>query len=136
MILEIKRYGEYFNTTPGELWLDDVRVAYTIELPWRNNQHDISCIPVGTYGLTINKSKRLGIILPLLIGVPDREGIRLHVANKSSELLGCIAPVRKLYIEERTIFGSTSQVTLDDVMRWIRIHNIKQFKVSQLNDTL
>jgi hypothetical protein len=28
----------------------------------------------------------------LVLGVPGRDGIRIHIANKPSELLGCLAP--------------------------------------------
>ena len=31
-------------------------------------------------------------VLPLICGVPDRDGIRAHAANRASQLKGCIAP--------------------------------------------
>lgn len=129
--LEIKRYPEYFGTTLGELWLDSNRVAYTLELPWKDNQHDISCIPLGTFELQLTFSEKFNAIRPLII-VPGRDGVRMHAANRVSELEGCIAPVRRLYIEDRIVFGGVSGLALEDLMRWIRAHNITQLIVSQI----
>ena len=68
------------------------------ELPWRDNQRGASCIPIGTYKCTWTFSKRLGWGY-LLQGVPNRAGVRIHVANfcglasegYKQELQGCIA---------------------------------------------
>lgn len=63
----------------------------TIELPWKNNQQGISCIPVGKY-----KAKKF--ISPthnlcfLVLDVPNRDMIEIHSANFSRQLKGCIAP--------------------------------------------
>lgn len=132
MILEIKRYPEYFDTTPGELWLDGERMAYTIERPWKNNVQRISCIPLGIYPVELTMSKRFNEMLPLLGNVPNRSGIRMHAANKAVELEGCIAPVTKLYIEGRTVFGSNSRSAVMDVFFWIRAHRIKEIHISKI----
>ncbi len=132
MNLELKRYPEYFDTTPGELWLSDqTRICYTLELPWKNNQDDISCVPLGTYGLIINMSEKFETLLPLLLDVPERDGIRLHAANYKHQLKGCIAPVTTLIIMSKKIFGSSSGDKLEEVMRLIRAHSITQIRISQ-----
>ena len=63
----------------------------TIELPWRNNQRRISCIPVGTYEVVKRTSKKYGDHFHIT-NVPDRSWILIHPANYSRQLLGCIAP--------------------------------------------
>ncbi len=67
------------------------RLAVSLELPWKDNQHQISCIPVGEYDLEPITHWRLGNVLRVL-NVPDRDGILIHSANLPKELLGCIAP--------------------------------------------
>lgn len=39
----------------GKVISDDGRLLFsfeTLELPWLNNQHDVSCIPLGNYNCT------------------------------------------------------------------------------------
>lgn len=71
-------------------------LGFAIELPWRDNQHDISCIPEGVYPLKARYSKKFGHHL-LVENVSGRSLILVHPANDAQkELLGCIAPVTYL----------------------------------------
>jgi hypothetical protein len=82
--------------TNGSLSLNGNHVCYTIELPWLNNQHSVSCIEEGTYLLNRCYSKKFGWHL-ILKDVQDRKFISIHPANNSlEELQGCIAPVVEL----------------------------------------
>jgi hypothetical protein len=68
-------------------------MMYTIELPWKNNQAGVSCIPEGKYDLVKRWSPKFGSHLQIL-NVPGRELILIHPANDALlELRGCIAPV-------------------------------------------
>ena len=68
-------------------------VCYTIELPWRNNEVNRSCIPEGTYVLKRRYSTKFRWHLEIK-DVPGRSYILLHPANHAArELKGCIAPV-------------------------------------------
>lgn len=70
-------------------------VCATIELPWRNNKRQISCIPEGRYRLIKRKHTRWGEQLAVA-NVPNREGILFHPGNHAlQDLQGCIAPVTK-----------------------------------------
>ena len=95
MPLFLKR--QYFpNGTNGNLWCDKQLVCHTIELPWRNNERNISCIPEGKYRLKRRFTKKRGWHY-ILEGVPDRSFILFHPANNAlKELRGCIAPVSEL----------------------------------------
>ena len=72
-------------------------VCKTLERPWKDNQHDISCIPTGSYTCVYNQSEHFSeqkgrpIFTYEVTDVPNRDGIRIHSANYYTELLGCIA---------------------------------------------
>ena len=79
--------------TNGELKLV---VCNTIELPWLQNERNVSCIPEGRYELRKRFIKKFGLHL-LVVDVPDRSWILIHPANDAkTQLKGCIAPVTKL----------------------------------------
>ncbi len=100
--MELKLIRSYFhNGTNSDLLLNGDRVCYTIELPWKNNQHQISCIPEGRYELEKRYELRFGhhFILP---HVPNRSGILIHAANDAlKEIKGCICTVTTLTGEGR-----------------------------------
>ncbi len=82
--------------TNGKLFINEVFCCYTIELPWQNNQSNISCIPTGNYPLVKRVTKKRGSHL-LVKNVPNRTLILIHPANNAlTELHGCIAPVTTL----------------------------------------
>lgn len=73
------------------------------ELPWRDNAHDVSCIPCGEYECVLEGPHVYGgdaIDVYRLAGVPGRTGVLIHPANWcgdvakgwKSELEGCLAP--------------------------------------------
>jgi hypothetical protein len=49
-----------------------------------------SCIPVGKYEVQITMSNRFKKMLPLLIDVPNFEGVRFHGGNTEADTEGCI----------------------------------------------
>lgn len=62
----------------------------TLELPDKDNQRNISCIPVGVYTATKHKSPTHGECFKIH-SVPGRDHILIHVANYVSQLRGCVA---------------------------------------------
>jgi len=81
------------NGTNGRLYFNDTFICHTIELPWKQNQKAISCIPEGKYLLMVAENLRFGVHI-YLSGVKDRNFILIHPANDAlKELKGCIAPV-------------------------------------------
>lgn len=54
--------------------------CFTLELPWRDNEKGISCIPPGEYQAIITKSNRYGLIY-WLPKVEGRTGILIHWGN-------------------------------------------------------
>lgn len=82
--------------TIGTLTFNGHFVCFAIELPWRDNIRNTSCIPEGSYELKPRFSTRFDNHLHLQY-VKDRSLILIHPANNArKELQGCIAPVMQL----------------------------------------
>jgi hypothetical protein len=70
---------------------------YTIERPWINNVKNISCIPEGFYVVERRHSPRFGDDMWMVIDVPNRTDILIHVANRASDVQGCIGIGTSVY---------------------------------------
>ena len=113
MKLEIIR-TYYPNGTNGELNLNGQCICRTIELPWKNNAPNQSCVPEGAYALMKRYSDHFGWHLQVM-DVPGRGLILIHPANDAlQELKGCIAPVSVLTGEGR---GESSRVAFEKVKK-------------------
>ena len=77
--------------TFGQL-VDEERnvICLTLEPAWRENEHDVSCIPAGAYVARRFHSPKRGYDVFMLENVPNREAIELHVGNTSADTEGCI----------------------------------------------
>lgn len=63
---------------------------YTLELPWKDNAPDVSCIPAGTYPLRRRFSPKHGQVLFWIDDVPGRVAAEIHVGNTVKDTLGCV----------------------------------------------
>jgi hypothetical protein len=61
----------------------------TMELPYKDNQRRISCIPKGRYTVVKRYSPKYGNHFHIT-NVPNRDWVLIHSANYSRQLLGCI----------------------------------------------
>lgn len=77
------------DPTEGSLTFGD-QTIFTLEQPWRDNKHDVSCIPNGTYPCVLAWSNRFKKLMPRLVNVPNREGILIHPGNFAGDTHGCI----------------------------------------------
>ena len=99
------------NGTNGQLYINGQFVCFTIELPWRDNQRNISCIPKGRYTLRDHRSPTFGRVAYVIGTQPARDFVYFHAANNAlTELRGCIAPVTALTGEGR---GTSSKAALN-----------------------
>lgn len=61
----------------------------TLELPWKDNQYRISCIPKGVYYVTKRQSPKYGNHL-MINRVEGRDMILIHSGNYNTDTKGCI----------------------------------------------
>lgn len=62
----------------------------SLELPWLNNQKNISCIPTGEYLCKWTYSLKFPFGSYEVMNVKGRSGIRFHTGNFWSDIEGCI----------------------------------------------
>lgn len=73
----------------------------TLELPWRNDQPDVSCVPIGTYDLNPYESPVKGLVYRLhnpqlgvygygVVPPGGRSAVEMHPGNWVTDSLGCI----------------------------------------------
>ena len=74
-----------------------------------------SAVPEGTYPVVVTKSWKFGKYLPLLVGVPGFEGIRIHSGNTNKDTDGCILVGQNL--EKGKVL--MSRITLERLMKLI-----------------
>lgn len=92
----IQRQPSTDEGTFGKLMMEGFECV-TLELPWKNNQRRVSCIPAGEYKALRHKSPSKGWCYELR-DVPGRSDILIHSGNWagdtekgwSSDYLGCI----------------------------------------------
>lgn len=91
MNLVLFRKTEINNTVLGELHIDNKFFCYTLEDKIRDVKikHQ-TCIPQGTYEIVMTLSQRFKTVLPLLLNVPNFEGIRIHAGNTTEDTSGCL----------------------------------------------
>jgi hypothetical protein len=112
--MELELTREYRGT--GTNGVMKLVVCHTLELPWRDNERNVSCIPEGRYELRKGMSQKHGVHIRVR-DVPGREGILLHPGNHAErDLKGCIAPVLMLTGPGR---GMRSRIANDRLLTFV-----------------
>ena len=85
------------HRTLGILYVDGIKECYICEdvvRPKGEKVYGQTAIPEGRYEVIINMSPRFKCELPLLLNVPNFEGIRIHSGNHEGHTEGCLLPGR------------------------------------------
>lgn len=89
-MITVTRYFQNDEITLGVMRVDGLDCPiYTLELPWKNNQRNISCIPPSTYKLVPYTSPTHGKCF-LIEGVVNRKHILIHSGNVKEDVRGCL----------------------------------------------
>jgi len=108
----------------------------TLELPWRDNQKQISCIPPGEYDVEIRNSNKYGRVY-WVRKVPNRTYILMHSGNYAGDkskgfkthVMGCIL------LGQKTGFLGGQRAVLNSritVRRFVDEMNYNNFKLKVL----
>jgi hypothetical protein len=124
--------------TIGELTLfnDNNEIIYsckTVELAWKDNQKRISCIPEAIYDIElVGPSAKIKYDHFWITNVPNRDGIKIHVANYSKQLMGCIAPglTHADLNKDNLIDVTNSTKALKGLLEAVRKEKIRKFKLT------
>lgn len=92
----LNRYQQTDQETMGHITFYDDKGAElfrccTLELPWKANRRQISCIPLGNYSVRhCAPTTKFPYEHYLVLSVPDRDGIKFHRGCFTKDTLGCI----------------------------------------------
>lgn len=96
MELLLKRTWLSPQSTIGELFVDGVHECFILEdryrPPGEAKVPGRTAIPNGRYEVRITWSPRFQCEMPLLIGVPNYEGVRIHAGTTADDTEGCLLP--------------------------------------------
>ena len=87
--LQLLRVGGDASCTQGVLRKDGLAFAVTLELPWRDNEPQHSCIPLGTYTCRRIQSPHFGETFEIT-GIPGRSHVLFHKGNTTQDTKGCV----------------------------------------------
>lgn len=104
------------DVTIGELSLNGHHICYTCEDPEREVKiKGETAIPRGRYKIERTWSPRFQVTMPLLLNVPNFEGVRIHPGNTAKDTEGCILPGRV-----RMAKGvGESQLAYREILKWL-----------------
>jgi hypothetical protein len=91
MYITIQRKIYTSNSTIGDLFVNGRFQCYTLEdvvRPYKISGE--TAIPSGQYQVVITYSQAFDSYLPLLLNVPNFEGVRIHTGNNKAHTRGCI----------------------------------------------
>lgn len=94
MKLLIERIDDSGVQTLGKMYVLDNNNSIefscdTLELPWKDNKRNVSCVPSGDYKVVKRYSPKFGNHFHLT-NVKDRSYILIHKGNYYTDIRGCI----------------------------------------------
>ena len=128
MELKLKVIVWRYTYQIGKLYIDGIYFCDTLEDTVRDINHNgkfdngevkvygKTAIPFGKYSVVYTHSPKFKRKLPLLLNVPQFEGIRIHPGNTAEDSLGCILVGKNTAVGKLT----ESKVTSDKLNNLIQ----------------
>lgn len=120
--LQLYRADSTDQGTAGVLRHQETEICYMMELPWRDNAHNVSCIPAGKYWVKYLPRSGSGKYKDVyhVTGVPNRSGILMHAGNYAgnrdkgfkTHSWGCLLPASRLGYLSGQLAGLASRAAL------------------------
>lgn len=79
-----------------------------------------TAIPYGTYEIIRSYSNRFKKVLPLLLNVPNFDGIRIHSGNTAADTEGCLLPGFNTIKGQVTSSRETFRKLDNDLAKWLK----------------
>jgi len=108
---------------------EQLDTIYTLELPDKNNERRVSCIPCGTYPVQKYSSQKFPHVFELK-NVPKRDKILIHAGNFTADTLGCIL----VGMDQKDINqdGEIDNIQSVKAMNILRKYNLVQITISEI----
>ena len=134
MKLRVDRIAFTETYTIGKLYIDGVYFCDTLEDKYRDLSKEVkvygeTAIPTGKYKFILNLSNRFKRIMPLILNVPNFEGIRIHSGNVDTDTHGC------LLVGENKEKGKVlnSKAKFEELMSVLLKSGLKEFDIEYIN---
>lgn len=88
-------------------------ICCTLELPWKGNKRNVSCIPEGEYPLRPDPVGGRYEDTWEVTGVPDRSAILLHPGNELVHTQGCLLTGEYITWDGRKLRAARSRKAMD-----------------------
>ena len=135
-ILVVSRVLSNEKLTLSECYIRDEHTGiillefYGIELPWKNNQRRISCIPANDYVAAAVRRYSNNKYALWVQDVPGRSEIMVHQANYPRDVLGCLGPGRGILRDGEDIIGvGPSAPVMRDIEKYVPLGEMIKYKV-------
>jgi hypothetical protein len=87
--IEVVRQHNLSNCTIGTIGVNNASLAASLELPWKDNEQNVSRIPAGRYSTILRYDHKDAWRLELT-DVPGHANIQIHMGNWPTDSHGCI----------------------------------------------
>lgn len=129
--MKLQLYRKFLgnNYTIGKLFINDEYICDTLEDVVRTESKKVygeTAIPYGIYEIVLTMSPRFKKVLPLLLDVPQFEGVRIHTGNTEKDTEGCIL-VGYNKVKGKVI---NSKIAFDKVMKYLELATINNEKIT------
>ena len=115
MNLKLLRSDYYGDTTIGLVQAEGKFFGYCLEDAVRPTKiKGKTAIPAGKYEVVVTMSNRFKREMPLLVNVPNYEGIRIHGGNTHLDTDGCLLIARNR-LGDKMVQGSLETTITDKV---------------------